>query len=98
VTTGRPQDPLLWAYVYQIVPPQSLSRLRAVRGLLFREHERAQRASRRWGSRLVTDGPATLILIVTDIAGHERAIDRALAAALTRLGAEFTISEPLAVN
>jgi len=87
----------MWAYVYQIVPPQSLSRLQTIRTLLYEEHSAAQREARTWASRLVTEGQATRILIVSDSPGLDRAVDRRLAIELHRLAAEFTISEPLAL-
>lgn len=85
----------MWAYVYQIVPPQSLSRLHTIRTLLYEEHSAAQREARTWASRLVTEAQATRILIVSDSPALDRAVDRRLAAELQRLAAEFTISEPL---
>ena len=87
----------MWAYIYQIVPPQSLSRLHTIRTLLYEEHSAALREARTWASRLVTAADSTRILIVSDTPALDRLIDRRLAIELHRLAAQFTVSEPLAL-
>ncbi len=98
MTSTQRQAAPVWAYVYQIVPPQSLSRLHTIRTLLYEEHSAAQREARTWASRLVTEGQTTRILIVSDTPGLDRPVDRRLVAELHRLAAEFTISEPVALT
>lgn len=42
----RRSDKAVWGYAYQILPPQSADRLRAIQILLDREHANAHRESR----------------------------------------------------
>ena len=87
----------IWAYAYQIVPPQTRSRLRAVTGLLASEHSAARRGSRRWTGRLVVGARMTRILIVSDSLQRCRAVDRRLEAALGQLQVAFSVTEPVAL-
>jgi hypothetical protein len=88
----------LWAYAYQIVPPQPARRLGTVRTLLKEETAAARGSARIWSARLVLERRATRILIVSDDArGRDHSINRRLEAELERLDAAFTVTEPLAV-
>lgn len=88
----------LWAYAYQIVPPQPARRLGAIRTLLKEETAAARGSPRIWSGRLVLEQRATHILIVSDDArGRDHPINRLLEAELERLGAAFSVTEPLAV-
>ncbi len=80
----------MWAYAYQIVPPQSKRRLEVIRDLLDHEHAAARTAGRTWASRLVLERRATRILIVSDSPDQERAVDEAMAAELERQQMVFT--------
>jgi hypothetical protein len=99
---GHPGEELavqsLWAYAYQIVPPQPSRRLGTIRTLLKDETAAARRGARAWAGRLVLERGATHILIVSDDArGRDHPINRRLEAALKRLDAPFSVTEPLAV-
>jgi hypothetical protein len=87
----------LWAYAYQIVPPQPPSRLGTIRTLLTNETAAARGNARTWAARLVLERSATHILIVSDAPGRDQAINRRLEAELGRLDAPFSVTEPLAV-
>jgi len=85
----------IWAYAYQIVPPQTRSRLRAVRALLDQEHSTAQDGSRAWAGRLIVGAKVTRILVVSDGREHSAEVNRKLEAELNLLQATFTVSEPV---
>ena len=87
----------IWAYAYQIVPPQTRSRLRAVAGLLESEHSAARRGSRTWNGRLVVGARTTRILIVSDSLERCRAVNRRLDAQLNLLKVAFSVTEPWAL-
>ena len=88
----------LWAYAYQIVPPQPGRQLGAIRTLLKSETAAAQGSDRTWSGRLVLEPDATHILIVSDdIRGRDHAINRQIEAELQRLDAAYVVTEPLAV-
>lgn len=87
----------LWAYAYQIVPPQPPTRLRTIRALLKDETMAARAGARTWSGRLVLERDATHILIVSDVLGRSYAIDLRLQAELMRLEAAFFVTEPMVV-
>ncbi len=87
----------LWAYAYQIVPPQPSHRLGAIRTLLKDEASAAHAGERTWSGRLVLEANATHILIVSDARTRNHDINRQLEAELERIEAPFTVTEPLAV-
>jgi hypothetical protein len=88
---------VLWVYAYQIVPPQPSGRLGTIRTLLDAETTAAREAARTWSGRIVLERRATHILIVSDGPGRQDTINRGLEGELKRLGARFTVTEPLAV-
>jgi len=87
----------LWAYAYQIVPPQPSSRLGTIRTLLRDETAAAQAEARTWSGRLVLERGATHILIVSDTPGRHHSINRRLEGELERLEATFSVTGPLVV-
>ncbi len=87
----------LWAYAYQIVPPLPSRRLGTIRTLLKDETAATRGGARTWSGRLVLERRATHILIVSDGRGQDHPINRRLEAELERLGAAFSVTEPLAV-
>ncbi len=88
----------LWAYAYEIVPPQPSRRLGAIRTLLKDETAAARGGARAWSGRLVLGRRATHILIVSGLRGRNYSINRRLEAELQRLDAAFSVTEPLAVT
>ncbi len=88
----------LWAYAYQIVPPQSAKRLGTIRALLKNETAAARGRTRTWSGTLVLGRRATNILIVSDARGRDHPVNRRLEAELERLEVAFSVTEPLAVT
>lgn len=87
----------LWAYAYQIVPPQSKSHLETIQGLLNHEHEAARTEARTWTGRLVLERLMTRILIVSDNPNQARGINLGLASELHRLQVTFSCTESLEI-
>lgn len=94
--SGSPQTPL-WAYTYQIVPPQTKSRLRAIKVLLDQAHGAALHESRTWAGRLVPGARMTRILIVSDAAEPNQEVNRKLEAELDHLKATYSRTGPVAL-
>ena len=87
----------IWAYAYQIVPPQTADRLRPIQTLLAREHAMAQREARTWGGTVVLEENVTLIMVVSDSPRQNREINKSLEAAIKELQADVLLTTPLAV-
>ena len=88
----------IWAYAYQIVPPQSDHRLRALEAILEQEHRDARREARTWAGRIVPEQQITHILVVSDNPEQDRDVNRRLENELKELNAEFSITLPMAVE
>jgi hypothetical protein len=88
----------VWAYAYQIVPPQPRRRLATIRALLDEEHAAARKDARTWTSRLVLERRATRILVVCDSPDQERGVNDMLAGEMGRLQATFTLTEPVEIS
>jgi hypothetical protein len=95
-TQRRSSNPL-WAYAYEIVPPQPSKRLDRIRALLEGENLAAMSGSSAWAGRLILEQRITHILIVSDTPVRQREINCQLEAELERLHAAFTVTEPLAI-
>ena len=89
---------ILWAYAYQIVPPQPSRRLGTIRALLKDEAWAAHVGDRIWSGRIVLERRTTHILIVSDGPGQDDLINGRLRAELGRLEAKFSVTETLAVT
>jgi hypothetical protein len=94
---SSPSPKTNWAYAYQIVPPQTEGRLRAIKGLLDNEHRAAQRGARTWTARLVSEQQITHILVVSDSPAQDREVNRRLEATLKELNVRFSVTTPMAV-
>jgi hypothetical protein len=88
----------LWAYAYQIVPPQPASRLGAIRTILRDGIATASRGVQFWAGRLVLGRRVTSILVVSDARGRSHAASNRLEAELKRLGATFSVTAALEVT
>jgi len=95
----RPTPPpkTIWAYAYQILPPQGAERLRAITTLLDHAHTEAQRDARTWTGRVVVEEQVTHILIVSDSPEQNHEVNQRLEAKLQELNAGFSITVPIAV-
>jgi hypothetical protein len=88
----------IWAYAYQILPPQGAERLRAITSLLDHAHTEAQRDARTWTGRVVVEEQVTHILIVSDSPEQNHDVNQRLEAKLQELNAGFSITVPVAVE
>jgi hypothetical protein len=88
----------VWAYSYEILPPQALDRLTRTLQVLEDGHSAAGLAGRKWEGRLVTDDLVTHILVVSDSPDQQREVNRRLEAELRKVGAGFSMTLPLAVR
>lgn len=80
----------MWAYSYQIMPPQPRRRLDAIREVLDHEYAAARHEARIWAGRLVLERRATRILIVSDSPDQEREVNHTLAGEVRRLQATYS--------
>ena len=94
---GRSPTPL-WAYAYQIVPPQPEDRLDTIKTLLESENSDAKRGARTWAAQVIVEQQVTHILVVSDSPEQNHAVNRRLEAELNELQAPFSITAPLAVE
>lgn len=85
----------LWAYTYKLVPPQSASRLKAVRALLEREHAEAKTRAARWEGRLVVDERISHILVVAESPDLGQAVNQRIEAELRALKADYELTVPM---
>lgn len=88
----------VWAYAYQIVPPQPEHRLHALRSLLDHERAQAQLAAHTWEGRFVHEQQVTHILVVSDSPELALEANQRVEAELRRLKAGFAVTAPLAVD
>lgn len=95
--TKQVTRPALWAYAYEIVPPQAADRLRTILALLDHEHWDAQLEARKWSGKVVSEQQVTHILIVSDGAEQDREINRKLAAEFKKLQVGFAITASMLV-
>ena len=87
----------IWAYAYEIVPPQTRNRLRGVRALLEQERSAGSNGDRAWAGRLIVGAKATRILVVSDSLEHSAEVNQKLGTELSLLQATITVSEPVQV-
>jgi hypothetical protein len=92
-----PTPKTVWAYAYQILPPQPAARLHSIKTLLDHAHTEAQRDARTWTGRVVVEEQVTHILIVSDSPEQNHEVNRRLEAKLQELNAGFSITVPIAV-
>lgn len=81
-----------WAYGYEISPPMTQGRLRAIEHLLEEEHANAKLQTRTWQGRFVVEEQVTHILVVSDSPDQGLEVNRSLEAELTRLEAVYTLT------
>lgn len=88
----------LWAYAYQIDPPEVEERLRSVRTLLDDEHARALCGARTWVGRVVAEERITHILVVSESPDRGLEVNTRLEAELKKLRVGFSITAPMRVS
>lgn len=94
-TKTTPSPKSMWAYAYQLSPPQPADRLRTVQPLLDEEHSDARRSGRTWAARVVPEERITHILVVSDSPEQDHEGNRKLESELKELKAKFSISAPM---
>lgn len=94
-SNSTPAPTPLWAYVYQLLPPQLADRLRSIQPLLDGEHVDARRSGRTWAGRVVPEERITHILVVSDSPEQNDGSNRKLESELEELKAKFSVSVPL---
>lgn len=87
----------VWAYGYEITPPQSQARLRTLRNLLDRKQSEAREGPQSWQCRFVFEPKVTHILVVSDSPRQDHEFNRHLEAALREMKVGFSLTAPLAV-
>lgn len=90
-----PPPKLIWAYAYQLSPPQLADRLSTIQPLLDDEHTDAQEDGRKWTGRVVAEERITHILVVSDSPEQDHESNRKLESELKQLNAKFSISAPM---
>lgn len=92
-----PAAKLIWAYTYRISPPQAAMRLRRLRALLSEEHAKLADTRDTWEGRLVIEDRVAHILVLSNSPDLTRDSNRRIEAELSRMGAGFTVTVPLAI-
>jgi hypothetical protein len=87
----------LWAYGYEIIPPQGDHLMKEIGTLLSEEHENAKRTERVWAGIMVREQRVTHIMVVSDSPDQTRGVNRRLESGLERLKAGYSLSAPMAV-
>lgn len=99
---GRPDRPspsrATWAYGYEISPPMTQARLRAIEQLLEQEHSRATVQTRTWQGTFVVEEQVTHILVVSDSPDQKLEINRMLESELGKLDAAFSLTPSMPVG
>lgn len=98
---ARPAIPArtgLWAYAYQMEPPQTEARMALIRALVDEENGEAKRGSRKWTARLVVEPQVTHVLIVSDSPDLLHEGNRKLEAELKAAGVHFSVTVPMLVS
>ena len=96
-TKHTPTPKTVWAYAYQILPPQPAARLHSIKTILDHAHTEAQRNARTWTGRVVVEEQVTHVLIVSDSPEQNHEVNRRLEAKLLELNAGFSLTVPIAV-
>ncbi len=91
---SKPPKPI-WAYAYELVPPQAEDRLGPIKPVLDHEQAEARRGARTWVGSVVLERQVTHILVVSDSPEQNREVNRRLEAKLKELKAGFSITAPM---
>lgn len=89
--TGKP----LWAYAYQMNPPQAEHRMEQVRALLEQENGEAKLGAGTWVARIIVEPQVTHILVVSDSPELNRKLNTRLEVSLRELDTRFSITVPM---
>ncbi len=87
----------IWAYSYQLVPPQPADRLKRLKAMLDKEHIAARQRQGTWEGRLVADERIADILVLSDSPDLDLEVNRRIEATLKALDVDFALTVPMAV-
>jgi hypothetical protein len=88
----------LWAFSYQVIPPQAEHRMKQIRAILDEEQRQAKRDARCWTARFVDERQVEHLLIVSDSPRMDREVNHRLEAELREMGLEFSVTTPMPVD
>ncbi|HEX9165010.1 MAG TPA: hypothetical protein VF862_03820 [Gemmatimonadales bacterium] len=89
--------PTLWAYAYEVLPPQPSAEWAKLRALLDEEHAAAEREGRRWTGKLVYKQLVTHLLVVSDHPDQDRDINRRVEEWLKVVSPAYSMTVPKAL-
>ena len=87
----------LWAYAYEILPPQPDDLMKEIGILLSEAHANAKRTQRLWAGRMIREQRVTHIMVVSDSPKQTLEVNNRLESRLERLKAKYSLSVPMAV-
>lgn len=85
----------LWAYAFQMSPPQPEEGMERIQALLDEENDEARLGAGTWVARLVTEPQVTHVLVVSDSPELNRALNTRLEAGLKELDVRFHVTVPM---
>jgi hypothetical protein len=98
VSDSRDSPPQpVWVYAYKLSPPQAVARLQTIQPLLADALSVAKNEARTWAGTVVLEERVTHILVVSDSPEQNHEGNRKLESELQQLGAEFSITAPMAL-
>ena len=95
---GERPPKTLWAYAYEVSPPQRGDVMKGIGTLLSKEHANAKRSTRLWAGRMVREKLVTHIMVVSDSPDQNLEVNRRLEDRLEEIKARYFISVPMAVE
>lgn len=87
----------LWAYGYEIIPPQGDDLMKEIETLLLEEHKHARRKKRVWAGKMIREPRVTHIMVVCDSPDQTLQVNHRLESRLMSLKAGYSLSAPMAV-
>jgi hypothetical protein len=93
-----PPSRKMWAYGYEISPPMTQERLKAIEHFLDEEHAEAKRQTRTWQGRFIVEEQVTHIMVVSDSSDQKSEVNRRLEAELTRLEAMYSLTPAMPLH
>lgn len=89
--TGKP----LWAYAFQMNPPQEEDRMERIRMLLDVENDEARLGPGKWVARMIVEPQVTHVLVVSDSPELNRKLNTRLEASLKDMDVRFYVTVPM---
>lgn len=87
----------VWVYAYKLSPPQAVTRLQTIQPILAEALSDAKNEARTWAGTVVLEERVTHILVVSDSPEQNHTGNRRLESELQQLGAEFSVTAPMAL-